>query len=170
MILHEVKLLHAFNAWADNRIFEVAGMLSSDQAMRDMKTSHGSIHGTLLHLVGAEKMWLSRWMGKPDATFITTADAPTISALKTLWEKVGYDTAKLLGSMSQRKLEDTFTMTTSTGDTVTHVFWQTFQHLVDHSTYHRGQIVTLLRQMGIAPPPTGLIRFYTDSGKSGQTS
>jgi len=165
MTLQEIKLLHAYNSWATNRIFEAVTELPPGQVMQEMKSSHGSIYGTLLHILGAEKIWLSRWTGTPDATMITSADAPTLGELKMLWEKVGYEIAKFLGSMTDKKLQDTFTMITSKGETYTHIYWQAFQHLVDHGTYHRGQIVTLLRQLGVKPPSTGMIMFYRETGK-----
>jgi uncharacterized damage-inducible protein DinB len=56
-------------------------------------------------------------------------------------------------------------MKTVNGDTFTHVFWHAFQHMVNHSSYHRGQIITMLRQLGEKPVTTDLIRFYRETGK-----
>jgi len=165
MNLQEIKLLHAFNAWASNRIFDAVGSLSPDDTVKDLKSSHGSIHRTLLHMVAAEKIWLSRWIGTPETTLMGTAEAPTLAALRSVWEKTGHDTARFLGTMTDKKLQDTFTMTTSTGQSFTHVYWHAIQHVVDHSTYHRGQVVTLMRQLGHTPPATGLIAFYRETAK-----
>lgn len=165
MTLQEIKLLHAFNAWATQRIFEALSPLTQEQLTVDMKASHGSIHGTVAHMVAAEKIWLSRWVGKPQPKLMAPAEAPTLADLKSVWEKAGFETAQWLGTMTDKKLQDRFSMTTSTGETFTHIFWQAFQHVVDHSTYHRGQIITLLRQSGIKPPSTGLIAFYREAGK-----
>ena len=52
------------------------------------------------------------------------------------------------------------------GETFTHVYWQAFQHVVNHSTYHRGQIITMLRQLGVKPPGTDLIMFYRGTAKA----
>ena len=168
MTLQEIKLLHAFNSWADNRIIDAVMAMPADKAIQDMKSSHGSIHRTLVHLVGAEKVWLSRWTGKSDAEVLSAAEAPTVEAVKNIWVAVGFETAKFLGTMTDRKLQETFTMKTSKGDTFTHVYWQAFQHMVDHCSYHRGQIVAMMRQQGIAPPTTGLINFYRETAKLGQ--
>jgi uncharacterized damage-inducible protein DinB len=165
MTLQEAKLLHAFNSWATERIFRVVGTLTPGQVNRDFKSSHGSIYGTLLHLVGAEKIWLSRWVGKPDASILAASAVPTVESLKTVWEKVGFETAQWLGTMTDKRLQDSFTMTTTTGETYRHIFGQAFQHVVDHGTYHRGQIVTLLRQTGVTPPGTGMIAFYRETAK-----
>ena len=87
--------------------------------------------------------------------------------MKNIWVAVGFETAKFLGTMTDRKLQDAFTMKTSKGETFTHLYWQAFQHMVDHSSYHRGQVVTMMRQQGVTPPITGLINFYRETAKLG---
>jgi uncharacterized damage-inducible protein DinB len=164
MTLQEVKILHAYNAWANNRIFDAVHRLTDEQYKTDMKTSHGSIHGTLTHIVGAEKIWLERFTGNPQP-FLKADEIATASALRAIWEKVGYGMAQWIGTMSDRKLQDVFEMKTLKGDVYTHVYWQAFQHVVNHSSYHRGQIVTMLRQLDAQPVSTDLILFYRETKK-----
>ncbi len=164
MTLQELKTLHAYNAWATNRIFDSLAAIPPEQYMQDMKSSHGGIHGTLVHTIGAEKVWLERFLGTPQP-FLTQEGVKSLADLKTIWEKVGYDTAKWLGTMSDKRLQETFAMKTLKGDTFVHVFWQAFQHVVNHSSYHRGQIITMLRQLGQKPVSTDLILFYRETAK-----
>jgi uncharacterized damage-inducible protein DinB len=167
MTLQEVKTLHAFNAWATNLFFDALAAIPSEDFTRDMRTSHGSLRGTLLHLVSAESTWLMRWLGKTDIRGLTEADTPTLADMKRIWEQTGFETAKFLGSMTDRRLQETFTMTTKAGLSFTHTYAQAFQHVVDHSTYHRGQMVAMLRQLGVTPPTTGLITFFRELQKKG---
>lgn len=162
MTLQEVKMLHAYNAWANNRIFDAVQRLTDEQYKKDMKASHGSIHGTLTHMVGAEKIWLERFLGNPQP-FLKAEDIPSASALRTIWEGVGYEMARWIGTMSDKKLQEVFEMKTLKGDVYTHVYWQAFQHLANHSSYHRGQIVTMLRQLDMQPVSTDLILFYRET-------
>jgi uncharacterized damage-inducible protein DinB len=165
MTTHDIRMLHAFNSWASNRIFDAVARIPETDAMKDLKSSHGSVHGTLLHMVAAEKIWLSRWVGKPDTRLVAAPDAPTLAAVRRLWEETGFSMAKFLGTMTDARLKETFAMTTSAGATFTHAYGQAIQHVVDHSTYHRGQVVSLLRQLGHTPPGTGLIVFYRETSK-----
>jgi uncharacterized damage-inducible protein DinB len=130
-----------------------------------MKASHGSIHSTLTHLVGAEKIWLERWKGIPTEPFLKADMIGSLAELKHLWENVGHDTAQWLGGLNDRTLQGTFSMKTLKGETFTHIYWQAFQHLVNHSTNHRGQVITMMRQLGAAPPVTDLIVFYREASK-----
>ena len=164
MTLQQAKNLHAYNSWANNRIFDALQAMPSEQYKQDMKGSHGSIHNTLIHLVGAEKVWLERFQSAAQ-TFLTENPPSSLSELKHIWEKVGFDTAKWLGAQSDRSLQETFTMKTLKGDTFTHVFWQAYQHVINHSTYHRGQIITMMRQLGVKPPSTDLIQFYRETNR-----
>jgi uncharacterized damage-inducible protein DinB len=165
MTLQEMKTLVAYNAWATNRIFESLEALPDEETMRDMKSSHKSIHGTLTHIVGAEKMWLSRMSGTPDKSMIKPTDVPTVADLKTTWEQTGFALAKFLGSQSDKKLEDTFGFLSLTGDQLTYRYSEALQHVVNHSTFHRGQVVALMRQMGHKPPDTGLTIFIRETRK-----
>jgi uncharacterized damage-inducible protein DinB len=162
MTLFEIRTLHAYNSWASNRIFEALEAIPAEQYLQDMKGSHGGIHTTLVHMVGAEKVWLERFQGAPQP-FLSENPPPSLAELKSIWEKVGFDTAKWLGTQSDKSLQGTFTMKTLKGDAFTHVFWQAYQHVVNHSTYHRGQIITMMRQLGVKPPSTDLIQFYRET-------
>ena len=86
MTIEEIKKLLAYNAWANNRVFEALSRVPESEYLRDLKASHASLGGTMVHLVGAEKIWLSRLVGKPDSSRIGLQDAPTLKLLKsTIW-------------------------------------------------------------------------------------
>ena len=164
MTLQEIKTLHAYNSWATNRIFDSLSALTNDQYRKEMQTSHGSIHGTLTHLVGAEKVWLERWLVSPQP-FLKSGEINSLSSLRTIWEKVGYETAKWLAGMSDKKLQGTFEAKTSKGDVFVNTFQEAFQHVVNHSSYHRGQIIVMMRQLGAQPIGTDMILFFRETGK-----
>jgi len=165
MTLQEVKLLLAYNAWANNRVFDAVETISPEDLLRNLKTGHGSVHGTLTHMVAAEKLWLSRMAGSPDKAMVAPAEVPALADVKMLWETTGYAMAKFLGGLSDRKLQETFTMTLASGRTYTHQIWHGFQHVVDHSSYHRGQIAVLMRQLGYTPAVMGMMAFHRETAK-----
>jgi len=164
MTLQDVKLLHAYNAWASSRTLEAASALPAEDYTHALGTGHGSIHGTLVHMVGAEKRWLSRWVGRPETSLVTLVEVPTLAALRTLWESVGYETARFLGTLTDRRLQETVSATTPEGTPFTVTLQQSIQHVVDHSSYHRGQAAALMRQLGHTPPQTSMILFFRGAG------
>jgi len=166
MTLQEVTQLVAFNQWADARFFEALKQLSAEQYSRDLQSSHGGIHGTLAHIVGVEKGWLRRWQRQPETAASPLSHMHSLAELRVYWEGVCAEMNQFLATLNDRKLQETLSTTTLAG-TFTAPYWQMIQHVVDHSSYHRGQIVTMLRQLGVTPPSTGLIRFYRDAATAG---
>jgi uncharacterized damage-inducible protein DinB len=162
VIVQEAKTLHAYNAWANSRIFDAVEKLPNELYFKDMKSSHKGIHDTLVHIVGAEKVWVERFQGNAQP-FLSQNPPATLAELKTIWEQVGFATAKWLGAMSDKKLSESFEMKTLKGETFKHIYWQAFQHMVNHSSYHRGQIVTMLRQLDAQPVSSDLIVFYRET-------
>jgi uncharacterized damage-inducible protein DinB len=169
MTVQEFKLLFAFNAWASNRIFEALEAMPETDVFKDMKTSHGSIHNTMVHLVGAERIWLSRWMGDPSAAALRAGDVPTLRAVRDTWNTVGMDTAKFVAGLSDRKLSERFEMNTMKGEVLSQVYWHAMLHVIDHSTYHRAQVIAMMRQLGVVPPSTGMIGFFRETAKLGKS-
>ena len=155
----EVQELFAFNAWASRRIFDGAAQLAAADYLRDLKSSHGGIHGTLCHIVWAEQLWLHRWLGKPAPAVAQGKDLATLADVRARWEEVEAERERFLRDLTDAKLADTITIKPTTGGEYRHTFGDTFRHAVDHSSYHRGQVVTLMRQLGVKPPSTGLILF-----------
>jgi uncharacterized damage-inducible protein DinB len=162
----EVQELFRYNAWANRRIFAALHRLATEPYFRDLRSSHGGVHGTLCHIVWAEQLWLSRWRGTPAPGVVQGKDLATLAAAEARWEAVEAERAAFLTGLDEPGLEQTVSVRPSTGGEYRHTFREMFRHAVDHSSYHRGQIITLLRQLGVEPPSTGLIGFYRSQGRS----
>ena len=160
MNLDEVRQLFAYNAWANRLLFDAAEALPSEVYQRDLKSSHGGIHGTLAHIVWAEHLWLNRWLKQPNPAAAQGKDLRSAAEVRARWEEIEAERGRFLEGLSEAQLQETRTVKPSTGGEYQHTFAQMFRHAVDHSSYHRGQVVTLLRQVGVVPPVTGLIFFY----------
>ena len=152
--------LFAYNAWANRLIFDASGALPSETYLRDLKSSHGGIHGTLAHIVWAEQLWLHRWLSRPNPAVPQGKDLRDLAAVRARWEEVEAERGRFIFQLTDAQLMDTRLVKPSTGGEYAHTFSQMFRHTVDHSSYHRGQVVTLLRQVGAVPPVTGLIFYH----------
>jgi len=158
--LNEILELFAYNAWANRTIFDAAAKLSDEQYFRDLKSSYGGVHSTLAHIVWAEHLWLNRWLIRPNPAVPQGADLRTLDEVRARWEAVDAERSTLLAGMDDTVLDETRAVKPSSGGEYVHTFRQMFRHLINHSSYHRGQIVTFLRQLGATPPSTDLILFY----------
>ncbi|MGH7608295.1 MAG: DinB family protein [Gemmatimonadales bacterium] len=158
--MNEFLELFAYNAWASRTLFDAVGRLAEALYVRDLRSSHGGIHGTLQHIVWAEHLWLNRWLQQPNPAVPQGKDLPTLAAVRARWEAIEAERNTLLATLDDAGLDATCVVHPTTGGAYAHTFRQMFRHVVNHSSYHRGQIVTFLRQLGATPPNTDLIRFY----------
>jgi uncharacterized damage-inducible protein DinB len=164
MKIQEMQRMFAYNAWATDRTFDALARLSDPDYRRNLKSSHGSLHGTATHLVAAEKIWLSRLVGKPDTALMTEQDSPSMQSLKQTWEEIAAKIARFISKLDDNSLENRLEYATTEGKKFTNTLGQILLHIVNHSSYHRGQIASMMRQIGAEPVNTDMIAFFRHIG------
>src|SRR5882762_8781163 len=93
MNLTDIRHLFDYTEWANGMAMDAAGKLSDEDLRRNVQTSHGSIFGTLLHMAGAEWIWLERWHGRSPAkdkawSLWTTESCADLATLNERWREV----------------------------------------------------------------------------------
>jgi uncharacterized damage-inducible protein DinB len=165
MTLTDIKTLYDFDQWATDRILEIVAAVPEDQYAKNLNSSHGGIRGTLVHYYGAEWIWLERWKETNPTTLIKEEDLPTFPLLKEKWNLLRHELNQFVASLTEEKLQSPLSYKDLKGNEHTQLLWQQMQHLVNHSTFHRGQVVTMLRQIGVKPVATDLIAYYRKKAK-----
>ena len=160
MTLNDLRELYAYNAWANEQVIQSIAGLSTEAFCQDLKASHGSIRGTVAHLASAEWIWLERWKGTSPHQMLSEEEFSTVEIAIVRWKKIEEDVADFVAGLREADLKRIFPFTTTEGKKRSDILWQAMQHLVNHSSYHRGQIATLLRQVGQTPQATDLIKYY----------
>ena len=163
MKIDELRSLFAYDSWASDLLLDAVKALPEEAIRRDLGTSHQSLLGTLVHVVAAEELWLSRWKGAPRSKLTGLDQIASLDALRAWWSKVRAERDAYIASLGEADLEREMEMPTTAGATYRHRYADMFRHLANHSTYHRGQVAAMLRQLGEKPPSTDLIRFYRES-------
>jgi len=162
MRLEEMRELFAFNAWANHRVLGAVEALSVEQFTKPMGSSFSSVRDTLVHIYGAEWIWLERLHGNSPTVFPEGKDFPDLGSLRAKWSAEEDRATAYLGKISQAELEEVIEYKTFSYGTMKNARWQALQHVVNHGTYHRGQVVTMLRQLGAKGVATDLIGFYRE--------
>ena len=162
MTTHELKELLDYHYWARDRILAALDPLTSEQYARDRGNSFRSIRDTATHVYAAEWVWYQRWQGESPKALIKADIFPDVPALREAWVELEAKMRAFLDVMGHRDaLDQVIPYTLFSGDRGESPFWQMLQHVVNHASYHRGQITTMLRQIGAAPPKQmDLIAFY----------
>ena len=145
-----------YNYWARDRQLEACTALSQELFLRPMGSSFSSVRDTLAHLVAVEWIWHERWLGKSpskvDAQEFAADTFPNLAAVRDRWGVMEGRVRSFLAGLSEASLAQPLNYRNLKGESWTYPLWQSLLHVVNHQTYHRGQITTLLRQLGAAAP------------------
>jgi len=160
----DIKNLFDYTEWANSLALNAAAELSNESLCRDFGISHGSIFGTLLHMAGAEWIWLERWHGRSPAAKEAWAlwkieSCADLATLNERWRDVDDRRASFISELDEARLKVDMPFKLLSGDASSMPLVDQMQHVVNHATLHRGQVVGMIRQLGIAPPSTDLL-FY----------
>jgi uncharacterized damage-inducible protein DinB len=162
MTRQDLFTLYEYNAWANARMLDAAESLSAEQFTRDLGNSFPSVRDTLAHILGAEWVWLRRWHGESPSKGLPAADFPTVASLRDRFGAVEKERRSLLETVSEEGLNRVLSYRDFAGHARKLPLVVTLQHVVNHGTYHRGQVTTLLRQLGATPVSTDLSRFHLE--------
>jgi uncharacterized damage-inducible protein DinB len=162
MNLEDFRLLYDFNTWANNRTLDSCAALTPEQLTRDLGSSFKSVRDTLAHIYGAEWIWLERWHGRVPSGLPSAADFPDLDTLRRRFAEIDRNLVDYIASLTADDLTRVLTTETSSGATFSQPLWQMLQHLANHGSYHRGQVATMLRQLGAKATGTDLIGFYRE--------
>ena len=169
MTRDDITLLYAYDRWANNRVLEAASALAPEQFTRDLGGSFSSVRDTLVHILAGEWVWLTLWKHpSPPAEFLSElrkraealfnpAAFPDLAAVTSKWAEIEKDQASFVRSLTDPDLEK---LLPSRGGEMS--LAHLMQHLANHSTYHRGQVALMMRQLHAEPAATDFHVFLTE--------
>lgn len=150
-----------YHYWARDRVLDAAERLSPDQLTRDLGSSFGSVRDTLVHTYSAEWIWCERWQERSPASQIAADKFDSIAALRAAWAEHEVVLRDVVDLYTNNDIAAVVVYQDTKGNDWRQTFWQMVQHVVNHASYHRGQVTTMLRQMQASPPASmDLIAYY----------
>ena len=153
--------LFEYMKWGDELMVEAAAAARVPDGAYYLHRgmSHGSIHGLLVHGMGAQDVWLRRWRGEGEARIEGVEACPTRADLLGRWPDVHRALLDFLGGESDASLERIVVARNTYGERFSLPLGATMLHVVDHATYHRGQVNSMLKQAGAEPTAPYLQRY-----------
>jgi uncharacterized damage-inducible protein DinB len=148
-----------YHYWAQERVFEAVEAVPPEQFTRDLGNSFPSLRDTLVHIHFAECIWYARWQ-KESMSMPSAEMFPDLESVRQASRNHETKMRALLARLGQDGVNE-FLEYTSRLDGKDHrsLYWQMFQHVINHGTYHRGQVTMMLRQLGARPTSTDLLQF-----------
>jgi len=169
MTKDDVHLLFEYDRWANNRVLQTASTLSLEEFTRDLGGSFPSVRDTLVHIVGGEWGWLTIWKEPAvTSTFVTDLwtrlDAhfdpntfPDVAAVQLKWAEIEREQIEFVDRVTNESLRRMLPIRQKQ-ISLAHLM----QHLANHSTYHRGQVSLMMRQLAKEPLATDFALFLLE--------
>jgi uncharacterized damage-inducible protein DinB len=162
MTPEDIRRLYDYNAWANHRSLDAASALSSEQLLRPMGSSFSSVRDTLAHIYGAESLWLERFQGRSPSSLPDVTQFADVASLRKGWKELENRLLGFVGRQTQEDLDRVLEYKTLNFGVYKNPLSESMQHVVNHGTYHRGQVTTMLRQLGAKAIATDLMHFYRE--------
>ena len=159
------RRLFSYTEWANARFLESARGLSGEQLTQHIPSSFPTIRDTLGHMVFAEWLWLQRWKGENPTTRPDWTKEPSLDTIETRLREVERERAELLATLTDDDVSRDFPYRNMAGEPYNAMLGEQMAHVVNHATYHRGQLTTMLRQVGATPPSTDLVNLFAAGRK-----
>jgi uncharacterized damage-inducible protein DinB len=172
----DIQLLYEYDRWANNRVLQAASALSAEAFTRDLGGSFRSVRDTLVHIIGGEWIWLAYWRTPPHnptelANLRTRRDAlfnphafPNIGAVRLKWSEIEKEQTEFVDQVTNELLERMLPFRTTQVRLA-----YLMQHLANHSTYHRGQVALMMRQLASEPATTDFHVFLAEGRRGSAT-
>jgi uncharacterized damage-inducible protein DinB len=158
----EIQTLYAYNRWANRRLLTAARLLPWRDFIRDLHSSHGSVRGTLVHIVWGEWLWTRRWRGESPKQIFVPEDFHDWGLLDSRWTTVENEQQAFLENLNDELLNTRVSYENLQGHRWEYSLAHMMQHVVNHSSYHRGQVAAFLRQLGQTPSATDFLVFLDE--------
>ncbi len=152
--------LAQYNIWANQKMTNWFSQISEEQWSQKLIGSFDSIEATAIHTAGAEKVWFER-LNNQAQPFLNLTFKGDKNDLIEIWQNASVNLKDYVSEISEEELQETFSYKNLKGEAFSRVRYQAIAHVFNHSTYHRGQMVNYLRQVGFTSvETTDLIYFY----------
>ncbi len=154
MTSEEIRHHIFYSSWASRKLLDAALELPEEQQHREFGVSHKSLMGTLEHIFMADRVWFAR-----------TADPRVLQSEEPFvvqWPRIQQRWESWAVALTHQEIMRIIDYKDLKGNPHRTPVWQIALHVVNHATLHRGQAMSLLRQLGAAPVPTDLIFYYRE--------
>jgi len=168
----DIRLLYEYDRWANDRVLHAVSNLGAEESTRDLGGSFRSVRDTLVHIVGSEWAWLTYWKEpSPSSAFLTdlwTRESalfdpnafPDVASVQSKWAEVEREQIEFVNRVTNESLRRMLPVR-ETQISLAHLM----QHLANHSTYHRGQVALMMRQLAAEPLATDFAMFLLEAAE-----
>jgi uncharacterized damage-inducible protein DinB len=148
--------LFAFNRWANAKMLDACRQLTPEQYLAEPVPGWPPVRSTVFHIAVVTELWLRGLSRDPDDSIPVEADYATVADAERLLDRAYQRLGPLFAALTPEWLATPITLQRR-GRTATLPPWAVLRHIVNHTTYHRGQVASKLKRFGIQQPETDMV-------------
>src|SRR5277367_4893825 len=150
----DVVALFAYDRWANTKVFDACRKLTAEQYVAEPVPGWSSVRSTIYHIAQVTDFHLRTLAGDLDTRIPTEAGLATVDDAARLLEHAYRRFEELRPTLTPERLDSLLTLRPSGWPSMTLPRWAMLRHIVNHCTYHRGQVASKLKRFGVEQPNT----------------
>jgi uncharacterized damage-inducible protein DinB len=158
----DVLTLFEYNYWANARILDAASNLHHEQFVAPQRFSHGSLRGTLTHILGAEAIWRMRCGGVFATSLLPEDEFADLDSLRQRWAEEEGLMRQYLAGVTDEVLNAKLVYKNTKGTPFENTLWKLLAHLANHGTQHRAEAAVALTDYGHSPGDIDMVLFFRE--------
>ena len=166
-MLDDFASLYAYNRWADRRVLEACRMLTPEQYAAEPLPGWTSVRSSLVHIAIVTDGWLRGVAGESVQEVPSEAELASVDDAERLLDRAYETFLAVIPRLTPEQLAAPRTFS-GRGRTAVLPPWAVLRHIVNHSTYHRGQVAAKLKRLGVDPPATDMIFWVMEQTQPGR--
>lgn len=159
MIIDFIRNFYQYNAWANRRILDTAAQISPEQMRAGTLLPFGTVHNTLVHILGAQWLWLNRWQGISPRAFMDPQDFSDFTNLRARWDEIEAKTHEFVFACTDEDLVRVGSYRNFRDQEWSYPLWQQMLHQVNHATQHRSEVAMILSGWNCSPGSMDFLYF-----------
>ncbi|HEY0355289.1 MAG TPA: DinB family protein [Flavisolibacter sp.] len=149
----QLQQLSAYHVWANQLLLDLVNNLGEEKQHREVASSFNSLYKTVLHMLDAESIWWQRMKLQEHIRIPSQEFSGTMKELSAALLQVNRQWVDWISHASENLIQHQFKYQNSKRESFKQPIGQMLLHVFNHGSYHRGQLVTMLRQLGVEKIP-----------------
>ena len=164
MNVQDVRAFFEFHYWATDKLLRECARLTPAQIDAPAAFSSGNLRATLVHVLGAEWVWRSRWQGVSPPGPLDPAELPTFETIVARWAAERDAMTSYLAQLGDSALSQPLVYRRYGGPVQSQPLWQLIMQVLFHGVQHRTEIAAMLTDFGYSPGDIDFIIFTREQG------
>ena len=156
------RTMFDYGYWARDRLYVAMEGMTDEEYARPNGFTYNGLRSILTHTLGAEQIWLTRFLGEQPGPFLNDESLPTLADLKATWEKEETRMRQFLALASDASLENDVVTRMRNGNELRLPLWVLLTQVSNHGTQHRSEAAEALTLIGRSPGTLDFMNYYRE--------